>query len=35
MVGHYKDATHPGRAHATASSLRDDGYGFTVYLKRS
>jgi hypothetical protein len=32
---HAKNATHPGPACATASSLWDDGYGFTVYLKRS
>jgi len=32
---HAKTATHPGRAYAAASSLWDDGYGFTVYLKRS
>ncbi len=30
-----KVTTHPGPAYATASSLWDDGYGFTVYLKRS
>jgi hypothetical protein len=32
---HARNATHPGPAYATASSLWDAGYGFTVYLKRS
>ncbi|HUB38621.1 MAG TPA: hypothetical protein VMA72_07210 [Streptosporangiaceae bacterium] len=32
---HARNATHPGRAYAAASSLWDDGYGFSVYLKRS
>ncbi|HUB39131.1 MAG TPA: hypothetical protein VMA72_09790 [Streptosporangiaceae bacterium] len=30
---HAKSTTHPGPAYAVASSLWDDGYGFTVYLK--
>jgi hypothetical protein len=33
--GHRKVATRPGPPYATATSLWDDGYGLTVYLKRS
>jgi hypothetical protein len=31
---HSRVTAHPGPGYATAGSLWDDGYGFTVYLKR-
>jgi hypothetical protein len=30
---HHRVSTRPGRGHATASSLWDDGYGITIYLQ--